>query len=222
MNIISNIILGAIGSILATIILYICSILYKVRYKEDFKFNLNVARSTTYQIQNQHSFPEDYGLVINQIDVIHRCAFDMYRDLYPLAFLFRRKAKKIVITLLYDIISVCEISKYTTVGYSGECEKEARLEKIHEYFYKYYELEKMNCSTVIVQLDILENIINGINIKKSIREAFGGLADELAVSDLVMDGFINVNSFKQKGDVGIRKKSCSKTEFEELLRKYFE
>ena len=81
MSIISNIILGAIGSILATTILYVCSILYKVGYKEDFKFNLNVARTATYQIQNQHYFPEDYGLVINQIDVIHRCAFNMYRDL---------------------------------------------------------------------------------------------------------------------------------------------
>ena len=59
MSIISNIILGAIGSILATIILYVCSILYKVGYKEDFKFNLNVARTATYQIQNQHYFPED-------------------------------------------------------------------------------------------------------------------------------------------------------------------
>lgn len=222
MSVISNIILGAIGSILATIILYVCSILYKVGYKEDFKFNLNVARTATYQIQNQHCFPEDYGLVINQIDVVHRCAFNMYRDLYPLALLFRRKEKKMVITLLSDIIDVCEISKYTTVGYSGESEKEARLEKVHKYFYKYYELDEVNCSTVIVQLDILDNIINGKSIKQSMKDAFVRVVDEIAIGDLAIDGFININSFRQKNDVGIRKKSFSKLEFEKLLRKQFE
>lgn len=222
MSIISNIILGAIGSILATIILYMCSILYKVGYKEDFKFNLNVARTATYQIQNQHRFPEDYGLVINQIDVIHRCAFNMYRDLYPLALSFRRKEKKMIMTLLSDIIAVCEISKYTTVGYSGESEKEARLEKIHKYFYKYYELDEVNCSTVIVQLDILDNIINGKSIRRSMEDAFGCLVDKIAISDLAIDGFIHINSFRKKNDVGIRKRSYSKIEFEKLLLKQFE
>ena len=51
--------------------------------------------------------------------------------------------------------------------------------------------------------------------------AFGILSEKVAMSDLAIDGFININSFRQKGDDGIRKKSYSKKEFEKLFRKKF-
>lgn len=218
MGIFENIVLGAIGSILATAILYLCSILYRIGYKEDIRFNLDMARTAVYQIQNQHLFPEDYSLVINQIDVLYRCVFDIYRALHPLSLVGNRDAKKLMVTLLYDVISVCERAKFLTVGYSGLDEKEARLTEIHKCFYKYDPLEAQNCSTVIVQLDIIENIINGKTIEESIRDALGNLADQVPVEDLAIDGFINVNSFRQQRDMDMRRKCFTQREFEQLLR----
>jgi hypothetical protein len=77
MDIVNNILLGAAGSIVATIILYLCSALYRIGYKDDVRFNIEAARIATYQIQNQHLFPEDYALVINQIDILHQRAYSI-------------------------------------------------------------------------------------------------------------------------------------------------
>ena len=101
MDIIMNIILGTIGSIVATAILFLASILYKNGYKDEIRFNLTAARTAIYQIQNQHLFPEDYALVISQIDILHRCAFCIFRNLYPLSLLRDRNAK-ICIFVVYS------------------------------------------------------------------------------------------------------------------------
>lgn len=218
MDIINNILLGAAGSIVATIILYICSALYRIGYKDDVRFNIEAARIATYQIQNQHQFPEDYALVINQIDILHQYAYSIYRNMRPLSMIWHRNARKMIITLLYDIIMVCERSKFMTIGLSGLDEKEARLNEIHKAFYKYAPLDENNCSTVIVQLNIIENLLNGSTVKKSIKDAFGNMADTQPVEDLVCDGFINVNSLRQDGDVGLRKKCFTQKKLEKILR----
>lgn len=213
-----NILLGAIGSIVATIILYICSALYQIGYRDDVRFNIEAARIATYQIQNQHAYPEDYALVIAQIDVLYQCAYNIYRGMRPLSMAPRFNAQKMVITLLCDIISVCERSKYMTVGYSGLNEKVARLQEIHKAFYKYAPLNENNCSTVIVQLDIIENLFNGKKIRDSIAKAFENVADAQPIENLVSDGFININSLKQANDTGLRKKCFSREELEKVLR----
>ena len=213
-----NILLGAIGSIVATIILYICSALYQIGYRDDVRFNIEAARIATYQIQNQHAYPEDYALVIAQIDVLYQCAYNIYRGMRPLSMAPRFNAQKMVITLLCDIISVCERSKYMTVGYSGLNEKVARLQEIHKAFYKYAPLNENNCSTVIVQLDIIENLFNGKKIRDSIAKAFENVADAQPIENLLSDGFININSLKQANDMGLRKKCFSREELEKVLR----
>ena len=218
MDVLTNILLGAAGSIVATIILYICSSLYKIGYKDDVRFNIETARVAVYQIQNQHSFPEDYALVIAQIDVLHQCAYNIYRSLRPLSMIWNVKSRKMIITLIYDIIHVCERSKYMTIGYSGLDEKEARLREIHEAFYKYAPLDETNTSTVIVQLDIVENLFNGKSIDSSIKEALGNMAVTQPIEDLICDGFIHLNSLKQNNDTGLRKKCFTRKELESILR----
>lgn len=218
MNTFLNILLGAIGSIVATIILYICSALYQIGYRDDVRFNIEAARIATYQIQNQHAYPEDYALVIAQIDVLHQCAYNIYRSMRPLSMAPRFNAQKMVVTLLCDIISVCERSKYMTVGYSDLDEKAARLQEIHKAFYKYAPLNASNRSTVIVQLDIIENLFNRKSIRDSITKAFENVADAQPIENLVSDGFININSLKQANDTGLRKKCFSREELEKVLR----
>ena len=62
MDIFTNIILGAVGSIVAAFILYLCSHLYKAGYKEDFIFYLDVADNSISQIESYHVYPQDYLL----------------------------------------------------------------------------------------------------------------------------------------------------------------
>lgn len=218
MFILESILLGAAGSIVATIVLFICSSLYKIGYKDDVRFNIEAARVAMYQIQNQHLFPEDYALVISQIDILHQSVYNIYRSLRPLSMIQNYQAKKMIITLLYDIIVACERAKFMTIGFSGLDEKEARLKEIHKTLYKYQPLDERNSSTVIVQLEIIENLFNGKNIKESIFDAFGNIADTLPLEDLICDGFISVNSLRQKGDIDLRKKCLSQREFETIMR----
>lgn len=219
-NILLNIGLGAVGSIVATIILYLCSHLYRIGYKEDFEFNLENARMAVYQIQNHHGFPNDYLLVMEQVDNLCRCAFSMYKSLTPLSLWRNRSAKKLIITLLYDIIRVCEVSKCITVGYEGEREQEARLERIHKYFYKFKKFDEENISTVEIQLEIIQLLIKG----KTIYATFDKISRMYKINwfeNLLDDGFIEINSFKTKDSVGIKQKCFSYEELEERLKDYY-
>lgn len=222
MGIIENIILGAIGSLVATIILFLLSQLYKIGYKKDFEFSLEMAYTAIYQIENLHKYPNDYTLVISQIDCLYENAFKMYRYLSPLSLWAKPKSKKLIITLLNDIISACEVSKFTTVGFTGEDEWEARLKRIERIFYKYKYLDDYNCSTVRVQLDIIGNLIKKKSISDSIKDAFGRIANNIPLEDLVIDGFINVNSLKQeKHNIGLRNYCFVKKDLEKLFREEF-
>lgn len=230
-NIMSNIIIGAIGSILATVLLFLGSKFYQIGYKERFQFDLESARAAVFQIENQHLFPEDYLLVITQIDVLRQCAINMYCSLSPLSMITKKKSKKLITTLLHDIIRVCEYSKYITVGYDGMREKKARLDKIHRAFYKYTPTSMNHSSTVKIQLDVIQNIIDGKNLKESIIQSIDGQAEVFFVENLLSDKFIDINSFRPEAHKrqnnkksikiknSIREKCFYWDEFDWLLKK---
>lgn len=220
MTVIENIILGAIGSIVATIMLFLLSKLYNVGYKKDFNFFLERANNAIYQIENLCTYPDDYNLVIGQIDVLHQCAYGMYKCLSPLALWRKSDSKKLIITLLNDIISICELSKLTTVGFSGDEEREARLDRINRYFYRYKYLENSKCSTIRVELSIIRNLIDKKSIEESIKEAFGNKEKSIPYEDLIVDGFICKNSLKQNNnDIGLRQYCFTEGELEKIFRK---
>lgn len=224
MEFFENIIIGIVGSIVTTIILFLCSKLYKIGYKEDFLFNLSMAKTAVYQINNQHTFPSDYDLVIAQIDVLYKCAFEMYKSIYPFSLLFKSKNKKIIMTLLYDIIRVCERSKFMTVGYNGESENEARLNEIHKCFYKCKSLEKNNYSTVLSQLDLLENLITGKNFIQSIKKQFSMelTSNKKEFLRSFQLEYIEINSFrikKSKFQSSIKNQGITNDDFNKMIDK---
>lgn len=219
-EVLSNICLGAIGSILATAILFFLSRWYKFNYKEDIYFNLDLAETAIYQIQNMHLYPEDYVLVINQIDVLYQCIFNIYKSIPTLSFLFRRKEKKLLMSLLYDIVRVCELSKYITIGYNGLTEKEERLKKIHKYFYKCNCFDEYNVSTVKIQLDVIRYLIKGQSNAKALRNAFKcnyNVTDNLWKD--FRSSFIEINSFKSSDKYTIKCKGLTDKEFISIVEK---
>lgn len=217
-NILLNIGLGAVGSIVATVVLYLCSHLYRIGYKEDFEFNLENAYIAVYQIENHHSFPNDYLLVMEQVDNLYRCAFSMYRTLSPLSLWRNRASKKLIITLLHDIIRVCERSKYITIGYEGEREQEARLKKIHKCFYKLPKFDEENISTVGLQLEMIRFLIKGKSIGNTFDE-ISRLYGENWMGNLLDNGFIETNSFRVKNSIGIKRKCFAYNELEKELKR---
>ena len=218
-----NLLLGVMGSIIATFVLYLCSHLYQFGYKEDFEFELENAFISVYQIENHHLFPDDYLFVMRQMDTLRRCSYNMYKLLKPLSLWKDRLAKKLIVTILYDIINVCEKAEYITVGYDGKKEQEARLEKIHRCFYRLNGFEKNNISTVKIQLEIIKLLIKGEPIYKAFNEIFelyGAecVQDFFKSENLDISGLIGINSFRTENDIGMRKRCFTCKELEEALK----
>lgn len=220
-----NLLLGVMGSIIATFILYLCSYLYRFGYKEDFEFELENAFISVYQIENHHLFPDDYLFVMRQMDTLRRCSYNMYRSLKLLSLWKNRTSKKLIVTLLCDIINTCEKAEYITVGYDGKREQEARLKKIHRSFYRLKEFEANNISTIKIQLKIIELIIKGEPIYKAFDEIFELYGSEckqdfFKSENLDISGLIAVNSFRTENDIGMRKRCLTYKELEEILKSY--
>ncbi|MBQ8445679.1 MAG: hypothetical protein IJX22_04775, partial [Opitutales bacterium] len=197
-NIWATIALGVFSSILAAIILYGIQRFYKWGYKKDFKSHLDRAKAATWQIENLCGFPCDYGLVIGQVQELTKHVYGMYRSLYPLSLLPNRCwEKRLICTLLYDIRRVCNLSRFTTRGYDGEAEWEARLERLHKYFYKCEWFKEWNTSTVGIQLDLLEYLINVIPLKKALLKlSYVQVRDDKFWAEME-DTFIECGSFKE-------------------------
>ena len=169
---ITNILLGAVGSILATLILFLLSSLLDLKYKEKFYTQLELAKTAVYQIANMHRYPTDYPLIMQQVDVLYLSCNEMSRCLYPLSLLLHTKKKKMIQTLLYDIIQNCERIKYTTIGYDGDAEINERLKKVHQIFYKVDFLTEWNQNTLTVQLEVIEDLLHKKTFENTFRNIY--------------------------------------------------
>lgn len=218
-NVLMNIILGAVGSIVATVILYFCSHVYQVGYKDDFTFNLENALTAIYQIENHIRFPGDYYWVMSQIDNMCCCVWNMYRSLKPLSLWRNKTEKKLLITLLYDIIRLCEHAKCVAIGYCGEQEQEARINKLQRYFYRFQKTSQENASVTQIQLNVIQLLIKGKTISETFNEISHTYKKPL-FENILEDGFIDINSLKSGRAVGIRKKCFCYCELVEVLKDY--
>lgn len=188
---------SVIASIIATTLLFFLSCLYKWKCRANFKFHLDVARQATWQIKNLNGFPQDYHLVIVLIDILAQSINGMFSNIYPLWPLpWKFKEKKLIYTILYDILRVCDLSKQTTLGYSENHEHEARLDRIHRYFYKCVCLKKWNRTTVEVQLHLISLIVEGRSLDLGFPNLFRFEMELPNFWDNIKNEFIENGSFK--------------------------
>ena len=145
-----------------------------------------------YQIENHCFFAEDYDLIVHCVESLHKCMFKIHENIYIFPFLFFQSKKKFIQTMLYDITRRCELVMFSTVGYEGLQEKEARLLKLKKYFYT-SESEKNNCSVVRLLLSLLQNLFNGDSI-------YSVLSKTNMLPYIVTDikNLIDINSFKSE------------------------
>lgn len=186
---VQNIVIGATGSIIATALIYILSKLYNFNSSKQRMYNLETALNCVYQIENMRNFTDNYDLIIHDLECIHRHVFEVHKSIYPLTMFFYHKKKRLIQTLLYDITRRCELCLFSTVGYDGPKEKQARLEQIQKYFYS-AESKNYNCSIVRFSLSLIKLLSN-----MSISKAFTN-KNMLPYSFADFDTLIEINSFK--------------------------
>lgn len=160
-EIIANIFLGAVGSIVATIVLYLCSSVYRIGYKKKVMYYLELARNYNYQIRNYQTFVNDYDKIIHCVERMHECIFAIHDNILLLSKFYAPKNKKLIQTLLYDIQRRCERAMFQTVGYSGDAEIEARLKCIQRLF------NEGDKSAVEIELNVVGTLLETRSIKET-------------------------------------------------------
>ena len=213
-NIILNLIIGALGSIIASIVLYLLSRQYSFSASKQRIYNIEFALNCVYQIENMRNFPEDYESIRHSLECLHAHIFEIHKNIYPFTMFFSPTKKKLVQTILFDITRRCECSLFSTVGYDGIQEKKARLFNIQQYFYT-PESEQNNCSVVELSLSLVKQLF-----KTSIFSAFAE-QNMLPYKFTEFDNFIEVNSFKSDDNILtrlIRDKGLTHKEYEKLIK----
>ena len=212
-----NIIIGAIGSILATIILYFLSQCYSFNSKKHLEYYLETAFNYIYQIENHCSYRDDYDLIMHCTEELHKCIFEIHTNIYPFSMLFNPTRKKLIQTILFDIIRRCEIVLFSTVGYDDENEKLARLKILKKYFYTEDGSEE-NCSSIRLSLSIVRLLLQGKNIRKAFSEK-----NNLPYDIKDFENIIEINSFRVKNHSVnkylIQRNGLTKKQYDKLIKK---
>lgn len=208
-----NLIIGALGSIIAAIILFILSLLYNVKSISEIFYNIEIALKYAAQIENFKNFPTDYELVMHSLECLHKHIFEIHKNIYPFTMLFNKRKKQFIQTLLYNISIRCEYSMFTAVGYRDEKEKEARLEKMKEHFC-IVETDKHNCSIVSLSLSLIKQLFGGKNIDSVFTE------EKIAPYNFL--NIIDVNAFKFKNEKinnFIQDKGLTRYEYNKIVQR---
>jgi len=213
MDIISNIIIGAIGSIVATLLIFLLSKFYRFGCKERIFYQLEMAFNYIYQIENHHSYITDYEIVIHCAEELHKCLFSIHQNIYPFSLPFKSTAKKLIRTLLYDSSKRCEYVMFVTIGYKGNNEKEVRLQKVEERFYN-ANVNDENISIVRIQLQLIKTLIEKKTIYQGIKEC------KINCDINNYEDLIDINSFKTESyNKPIQIKGLSRKKYKNIIKK---
>ncbi|MGL5382792.1 MAG: hypothetical protein ACRDCC_04845 [Culicoidibacterales bacterium] len=207
-----NILVSIATSIIASIVIFGATSLYRFRYKQQIYYHMNVAKNYIIQIENHVDYPCDYQLVMHNVEQLHDRLLKIYNCIYPFSMWWKPKNKKLGYTIIYSAMRRCELSLFTTIGYDDEYEKEARLVKLKKYC---YDKSIPNTKSVLTfELDLLVLLLDC----RSISSALAGLE----INNF--EKLIDVNSFKQKGKCNkiyyfIRQKGITQKQLEKYLTK---
>ena len=209
-----NLTIGIFGSIAATIIIFFLGKFYNYNSKERIMYQIELALNYVHQIENHCRFPSDYEIVIHCAEKLHHCLFDIHQNIYPLSMPFRYTDKKFIRNMLYDSFRRCELAMFTTVGYDGYAEKEARLRKIENYFYD-SRVNDNNISVVRIHIELIKALIEKENITQAIIEC------KKYCSINNYDALIEINSFTTKSYNNIiQKDGLYQHEYIQLMKNF--
>ena len=188
-----------ICSIITAYIIFI--VLSKKRIMEQLEF----AHKYIYRIENHYRYTIDYEIVLDSVEKLQNCLLNINNNINILLMPLRWTDKKFIRTMLYDSYRRCDLAMFTTIGYDGDTEKEARLRKIEKYFYD-FRVNDDNISIVRIHIELIKTLIEKRNIHQAIIKC--------------NDALIEINSFKTKSYNNIiQKDGLYQHEYIQLIKK---
>ena len=157
---------------------------------------MEIALTSLYEIEQKISYPEDYTRILQQsdrmFDSLNR-AFGMIK-FFTYGFDFNRK--KMIITIIWENIRLCEYSKNITVGYSENVEIEERCEKIEKRL-RIKGSTKTGMSINLISLFVAKDLNDNVDAKKSFHTWMKTDNDNVLLKEQLLEKhFIEINSFK--------------------------
>ena len=210
-NIITDIIIGVAGSIVATILLFVLKMLYVPYAKSQIAFNLNFMENLIYRIEMHLGFEEDFEIIMHCIEELYKLTFDTAKHIYPLTLFPKHKIKQIIFTLLYDLSCRCEY--ILSIVHGSEKEIEGRFYLIHKRLYNAG--ERLQSSMIMDQVKIIKELF----ANQTLKAAFQSVENWKIYKD-DYDFLINVNSFKRaQKNYTIMDRGITAEEFEKIFSK---
>lgn len=196
-----------ICSIITAYIIFI--VLSKKRIMEQLEF----AHKYIYRIENHYRYTIDYEIVLDSVEKLQNCLLNINNNINILLMPLRWTDKKFIRTMLYNSYRRCDLAMFTTIGYDGDTEKEARLRKIEKYFYD-FRVNDDNISIVRIHIELIKTLIE----KRNIHQAIIKCKKYCSINNY--DALIEINSFKTKSYNNIiQKDGLYQHEYIQLIKK---
>lgn len=143
-----DIVIGAIGSVIATLIIWTLSCIWSVQSKSRVISCLKEMEQYSWMIRNRNGYLTDYTEIVHCSEQI----LILIRELFgSMMWLNRVRVGKLFFTLLYDIQRRCNRICFQTIGYDNEDEIAGRMERIEkEQFY----LSDTHCEEMYILTEI--------------------------------------------------------------------
>ena len=208
----TNLGIGILSGVIASILLFLISKFYHPNNIKNIKNNLELAERYIWQIDAMVYFPDDYDRIIHAFEKLHDCLFQIYLCMAPSICLCKRKNKKIIYTLICDMMRCCEVSMLVTEGYSGDEEKEARIRNIIRHLR--FQNERDTYSALQREHALIVALLQ-YPLHKAFEEA------DRHFPQINYEKLIDINSFKQSIFFSeIREKGISKDEYMKIIEEY--
>lgn len=216
-----SIAIGVFSSIVATIIWYVLSQLWRKDDRKCIRMELEIALTSLYEIEEKIGYPEDYTRILQQADRMYDSlnrAFGMIK-IFTYGFDFDRK--KMITTIIWENIRLCEYSKNVTVGYSKDAEIEERCERIA----KRLDIKgstNTGMSVNLISLYVAKDLNDNVEAKKSLHTWMKTNGDNALLKEQLLNKqFIEINTFKcgLVSKIHIKHYCFTKEEYEQYLDK---
>lgn len=217
MNVSQTILLGALSSLISTIIWVMIIFLFEFSARKKITFLLEECDSSTRLLLNSVKYTR-YMVVLTQVEKLTNLYLQIYEYLKPLN--FSTKKRKLMKLIIFNKIRVLNIFKNIEVGYDEDDELKARCKEFQrKYLYEIKINENGAESFLLISISILKELTNRIGIKKAILTRLKYLDRNNEFHKHILDSLIEINSFKESFSLNyfMNKEVLTKKEYEKIV-----
>ncbi|NLZ96559.1 MAG: hypothetical protein GX926_00975 [Candidatus Magasanikbacteria bacterium] len=219
MSISETIIFGAISSLIATIIWVVVINLYEFSASKKITFLLQECDSSTRLLLNSIRYIH-YSVALTQVEKLMSLYLQIYSYLKPIN--FSSKKRKLIKSIMFNMIRVLNIFKNLDVGYEGDRELEARCKSYNiKYLYEIKTGENSEESFLLISISFLQELTNRFGINKAILRSLQYFDRTNVFHKNILDSLIEVNSFSEGFSLNyfMNKEGLTENEYEKLTKK---